>query len=49
MPQANQLELKGSAATKQESDDGNDRGEKRDHDGEATAMALKFPDFLGNF
>jgi hypothetical protein len=48
MPQANQLELQGSTATKPEGEDGNDGRQKRDHACDATAVTLKSPDFLDN-
>jgi len=39
MPQANQLELLGGAATKPEAEDGNNGGQNRDHASDGTAAA----------
>jgi hypothetical protein len=41
MPQANELEFQGCAATKPEGEDGNDGGQNRDHASDDTAVAQK--------
>jgi hypothetical protein len=48
MPQANQLELQGGAATKSEGEDGNDGGQNRGHACDGMAVAPKSLDFLSN-
>ena len=48
MPQANELEFQGGAATKPEGEDGNDRGQNRDHACDGTAVPPKSLDFLAN-
>jgi hypothetical protein len=48
MPQANQLELQGGAATKPECKDGNGGGQNHNHACDGTAVAPKSPDFLDN-
>jgi hypothetical protein len=48
MPQADQFELQGGAATKPLDEDGNDGGRNRDHACDGTAVSPKSLDFLGN-
>ena len=45
MPQANELEFQGGAATKPEGEDGNDGRQNRDHACDGTAVAPKSLDF----
>jgi hypothetical protein len=47
MPQANELEFQGGAATKPERKDGNDGGKNRDHARDGRAVTQKSPTFLG--
>jgi hypothetical protein len=46
MPQANELEFQGGAATKPEGEDGNDGRQNRDHACEGTAVARKSLNFF---
>ena len=47
MSKGNELEFQGGAATKAESEDGNDGGENRDHARDGTAVARKSLASLG--
>jgi len=49
MPQANELEFQGGAATKPEGEDRNDGRQNRDHACDGTAVAPKSLDFLSKF